>query len=96
MHGFAHATILSHSFRCLRKERLAQWPPFVYKIRRDPPPPPPPGLGRGTSRKIGWGYAIRFLNTLFQTKMCDFPHPSSDLIRRVTICYDTYTVGVNI
>jgi len=30
--------------------------------------------------------------TLFQTKICDFPYPVSDL----TSCYGTYTVGVNI
>ena len=46
--------------------------------------------------------------TLFQTKICDFPYPISDLIKnlipyfrpevpeRVTSCYGTYTVGVNI
>ena len=28
MRVFDHATILSPSFRGLRKERLAQWPPF--------------------------------------------------------------------
>ena len=28
MRGFDHATILSPSFHGLRKERLAQWPPF--------------------------------------------------------------------
>ena len=28
MRGFDHATILSPSFHSLRKERLAQWPPF--------------------------------------------------------------------
>ena len=69
-------------------------PPFVNKIRRKP-------LG-GTSRKIGWGCAARFLkpfaylrpksvifSTLFQTW--------SPGARRVTSCYGTYTVvGVNI
>ena len=45
--------------------------------------------------------------TLFQTKICDFPNPISDLIknlipyfshgaRRVTSCYGTDMVGVNI
>ena len=37
--------------------------------------------------------------TLFQTKICDFPYPISDLILksiRVTSCYGTYMVGVNI
>ena len=34
MRGFDHATILVPSFHSLRKERLAQWPPFASKIRR--------------------------------------------------------------
>ena len=92
MRGFDHATILSPSFHGLRKERLAQWPPFVNKIRRKSP--------GSTSRKIGWGCAARFLkpfayfrpksvifSTLFQTW--------SPGARRVTSCYGKYTVGVN-
>ena len=92
MRGFDHATILSSSFHGLRKERLAQWPPFVNKIRRKSP--------GSTSRKIGWGCAARFLkpfayfrpksvifSTLFQTW--------SPGARRVTSCYGKYTVGVN-
>ena len=37
----------------------------------------------GTSRKIGTGCAARFLKTLilFETKICDFPYPISDLIK---------------
>ena len=48
--------------------------------------------------------------TLFQTKICDFPYPISDLIKnsdlkpwsqardpeRMTSCYGTYMVGINI
>ena len=37
----------------------------------------------GTSRKIGTGCAARFQKTLklFETKICDFPYPISDLIK---------------
>ena len=101
----------------------------------------PRGGGWGTSRKIGWGCAVRIYQcshcfqttpgrrvgyfqknwvgvcstlpetlTLFLTKICDFPYPISDLIKylipyfrpdprinkRVTSCYSTYTVGVNV
>ena len=99
MRGFHHATILSSSFHGVRKERLAQWPPIS-----DPKTTKMPG-GGGTSRKIGWGCAARFLKplldyTLFQTKICDF---RPDALKpgawpgRVTSCYGTYTVvGVSI
>ena len=109
MRGFDHATILSPSFHGLRKERLAQWPPFRVL----------------NTTKNSWGYLqkncvgvcglLPETLTLFQTKICDFPHPISDLIKnlipysrpealepgawpeRVTSCYGTYTVvGVNI
>ena len=35
--------------------------------------------GGGTSGKMGWGCAAR----LFQTKICDFPYPISDLIENL-------------
>ena len=101
MRGFDHATILSPSFHGLRKERLAQWPAFcVPKI---------PG-GGGYFQKNWEGVCGTLLETLtlFQTKICDFPYPISDLIKnlipyfspgarhawpeRVTSCYRTYTV----
>ena len=82
-------------------------PPFVYKMRLKP---------RGYSQKNWVGVCGTLLETLalFQTKICDFPYPISDLIKnlipyfrpeapepgawpeRVTSCYGTYTVGVNI
>ena len=70
MRGFDHATILSPSFHGLRKERLAA--PFVYKIRRKTPRILPEKLGAvcGTLPKT---------LTLFQTKICDFFYPISDL-----------------
>ena len=39
----------------------------------------------GTSRKIGWGCAARFLKTLtlFQSKICAFPYPIPDLIKHL-------------
>ena len=70
MRGFDHATILSPSFHGLRKERLV--PPFVYKIRRKTPGVLPEKLGAvcGTLPKT---------LTLFQTEICDFSYPISDL-----------------
>ena len=56
MHGFHHATILSPTFHCVRKERLAQSPPISD--------PKTTKIPRGTSRKIGWGCAARFLKPL--------------------------------
>ena len=70
----------------------------------------------GYFHKNWGGCAARFLKPLilFQTKICDFPYPISDLIKnlipyfrpealepgawpeRLTSCYGTYTVGVNI
>ena len=86
-------------------------PPFVYKMRLKP---------RGYFQTNWVGVCGTLLETLalFQTKICDFPYPISDLIKnwypisalkprspardrsawpkRVTSCYGTYTVGVNI
>ena len=71
---------------------------------------PGPG-GGGTSRKVGWGCGtLPETLTLFQTKICDFPYPISDLIKnlipyfrpalvynfRSAFVQNTYTVGVNI
>ena len=105
MLGFDHATILSPSFHGLRKERLAQLPPFcVLNITEN----------SGGKNWIGMCGTLPETLTLFQTKICDFPYPISDLIKnlipyfrpealepgawpeRVTSCYGTYTVGVNI
>ena len=58
MRSFHHATILSPSFHGVRKERLAQWPPIP-----DSKTTKLPG-GGGSSRKIGWGCAARFLKPL--------------------------------
>ena len=69
MRGFDHATILSPSFHGLRKERLAQRPTFcVLNTTKIPG-------GGGTSRKIGWGCAARFLKPLpyFRRKSVIFP-----------------------
>ena len=39
--------------------------------------------GGGVSREIGWGVCGTFpeILPLFQTKICDFPYPISDLIK---------------
>ena len=105
MRGFDRVTILSPSFRGLRKERLAQWPPFcVLNTTKN---------SRGvTSRKIGLGVCgtLPETLTLFQTKFWDFAYPISDLIKNLipyfrpealepdvwpecmTSCYGMYTV----
>ena len=78
MRGFNHATILNPSFHGLHKERLAQWPAFC-----DPK----------TDKKFRGGVLPEKLGgvcgtlpetlTLFQTKICDFPYPISDLIKNL-------------
>ena len=68
MRGFDHVTIFSPSFHGLLKERLAQWPPIcVLNTTKKP--------GGGTSWKIGWGCAARFLKPLpyFRPKSVIFP-----------------------
>ena len=110
MSGFDHATILSPSFHDLCKERLAHWPPVCVQNTTKKPG------GGSTSRKnlMGVCGTLPETLTLFQTKICDFPYPISDLIKnlipyfrlealepgawpeRVTSCYGTYMVGVNI
>ena len=75
MRVFDLATILGPSFQGVRKEHLAQWPSFCdTKTTKQ---------SGGTFRKIGRGCAARFLKPLilFQTKICDFPYPISDLIK---------------
>ena len=41
--------------------------------------------GGAVSREIGWGVCGTFpeILTLFQTKICDFHHPISDLIKNL-------------
>ena len=77
MRGFHPATILSPSFHGVRKERLTQWPAIS-----DPKTTKMPG---GTSRKIGWGCAARFLKPLpyFRPKSVIFPYPISDVIKHL-------------
>ena len=77
MHGFNHATILSPSFHGLHKERLAQWPAFcaLKKLR---------GGGGYFQKKLGGVCSTLPENlSLFQTKICDFPLPISDLIKNL-------------
>ena len=99
MHGFDHATILSPTFHGLRKKRLAQWAAFSV--------PKNDQKFRVYFQKIWEGLCgtLPETLTLFQTKICDFPYPISDLKpwspardrSAVTSCYGTYTViGVNI
>ena len=108
MRGFNHATILSPSFHCLHKERLAQRPAAFCDPQNGPKIP------GGTFRKIGWGVQYASWNPISDHCLW-FPCPISDLItnlipyfrpgalepgawpQRVTRCYGTYTVaGVNI
>ena len=108
MWGFDHATIFSPSFHGLGKKCLAQWPSICVQNTTKKP--------RGYFQKnwVGVGDTLPETLTLFQTKICDFPFPISDLIKnlipyfrpealkpgawpeRVTSCYGTYTVGINI
>ena len=76
MHGFNFATIFSPSFHGLRKERLAQWPAFcVLKYDQN--------FWGGYFQKNWEGVCgtLPETLTLFQTKICDFPYPNSDLIK---------------
>ena len=74
MRGFDHATILSPSFHGLRKERLAQLPPFcVLNITEN----------SGGKNWIGMCGTLPETLTLFQTKICDFLYPISDLIKNL-------------
>ena len=78
MRGFDHATILSPSFHGLRKERLAQWPAFcVLKYGQN--------FWGGYFQKNWEGVCgtLPETLTLFQTKICDFPYPISDLIKNL-------------
>ena len=78
MRGFDHATILSPSFHGLRKERLAQWPAFcVLKYDLN--------FWGGYFQKDWEGVCgtLPETLTLFQTKICDFPYPISDLIKNL-------------
>ena len=74
MCGFDHATILSTSFHGVHKERLAQSPAFSV--------PKNDQKFRGRYFQKTWeGVCGTLLETLslFQTKICDFPYPISDL-----------------
>ena len=78
MRGFHHAKILSPSFHGLRKERLAQWPAFcVLKYDQN--------FWGGYFQKNWEGVCgtLPETLTLFQTKICDFPYPISDLIKNL-------------
>ena len=76
MRGFDHVTILSPSFHGLRKERLAQWRPICPQYDEK--------VG-GYSQKnwVGMYGTLPETLTLFQTQICDVPHPISDLIKNL-------------
>ena len=78
MRGYDHATIVSPSFYGLRKERLAQWSPTSVKNRRKSP-----GGGYFQKNWVGVCGTLPETLTLFQTKICDFPYPISDLIKNL-------------
>ena len=77
MRGFDHETILSPSFHGVRKERLAQWPPIF-----DPKTTKKSG-GDFQKNWVGMCGTLPETLTLFQTKICDFPYPISDLIKNL-------------
>ena len=74
MRGFNHATIVSPSFHGLHEERLAQWPAFCHPKNG----PKIPG-GVLPEKLCGVCSTLPETLTLFQTKICDFPCPISDL-----------------
>ena len=77
MRGFDHETILSRSFHGVRKERLAQWPPiFDPKTTKK-------SVGDFQKNCVGMCGTLPETLTLFQTKICDFPYPISDLIKNL-------------
>ena len=85
MRGFDHATILSPSFHGLRKERLAQWPSFCgLNTTKNP---------RRYFQKnwVGVCGTLSETLTLFQTKICDFPHLISDLIENFDSLFQTWS-----
>ena len=60
----------------------------------------PPG-GGGTARKIGWGVCSPLPKTLtlFMIKICDFPHPIYDWVKKFDVLFVTIvasTVALNI
>ena len=82
MRGFDHSTILSPSFHGLWKECLAQWPTFcVLNMTKNSGG----GWGGGYFQKNWLGVCGTLPETLalFQTKICDFPYPISDLIKNL-------------
>ena len=74
MRGFDHAKILSSSFHGLRKDAWHNELPFVSQKFQ--------GGGGVLPEKLG-GVSGTLLETLtlFQTKICDFPYPVSDVIK---------------
>ena len=81
--GKALNFFFSPSFLSLHKERLAQWPAFCDAENG---PKIPGGGGEILSEKLG-GVCSMLPETLtlhvFQTKICDFPCPISDLIKNL-------------
>ena len=70
---------LNPSFHGLHQERLAQWPAFC-----DPKNGPKiPGWGVLPETLGGVCSTLPETLTLFQTKICDFPFPISDLIKNL-------------
>ena len=80
MRGFNHATILSPSFHGLHKERLAQWPAFC-----DPKNGPKIAGGVISEKLGGVCSTLPETLTLFQTKVCHFPCPISDMIKNLIL-----------
>ena len=75
--GVDHATILSPSFHGVRKERLAQWPPICD------PKATKKSEGYFQKNRVGMCGTLPETRTLFQTKICGFLYPISDLIKNL-------------
>ena len=77
MRGFDHERILSPSFHGVGKERLAQLPSICD------PNTTKKSQGYFQKNWVGMCGTLPETLTLFQTKICDFPYPISDLIKNL-------------
>ena len=77
MRGFDHATILVPVSTVSTRNAWHNDPPFVYKIRRKTPG------GYFQENSVGVCFTLPETLTLFQTKICDFRYPVSDLIKNM-------------
>ena len=83
MRGFDHATILVPVSTVSTRNAWHNDPPFVYKIWRKTPG------GYFQENSVGVCFTLLETLTLFQTKICDFCYPISDLIKNLVHYFRT-------